>query len=378
MRERIPGLDLLRASAIAMVVLYHALPLLILARPISSFWWLEGGRLGVDLFFVLSGFLIGEIILNTGGRMAEPRILAGFWIGRWLRTLPSYYLFLGLNIPLQRIFFPWPFGSWLQLAPYLCFAQNLLGAMPTFFLESWSLCVEEWFYLTMPLLIWAGLRAGVGFHRGFAGVLILMLLVPPALRWEAKGFVDSHRHIADAVVYRLDSIGWGIAAAFVQQTQKAAWRRSLGFLLAAGLALSATCYYLYVARPDLDGTWFSRVLLPTLTSFGFAMLLPWAASVRSLGGGWGERSISALARWSYSLYLVNIPASVLVFFLLERRLPRTYLSSMIAVAVYLIASVASSAALWRLFERPILRARAQVSLCREAMAARLMGAQNSP
>lgn len=187
MRERIPGLDLLRALAITMVVVGHARPLLTLTRPLSSFWWLEGGRMGVDLFFVLSGFLIGGILLETHKHLGTSRILAGFLIGRWLRTLPLYYFFLLVNVLVHLAFFPWPFGWGWELSPYLWFGQNLTERTPPFFFESWSLAVEEWFYLLMPLALWAGLRAGMSFSRCLGACLGTMLAVPLLLRVEAGG-----------------------------------------------------------------------------------------------------------------------------------------------------------------------------------------------
>lgn len=115
---------------------------------------------------------------------------------------------------------------------------------------------------------------------------------------------------------------------------------------------------------------FARTGLLTLMPVGFALILPLATQLDSLGGGWGEKAIAALARWSYSLYLVNVPMSVLVYFLIAKRLPRHYEWSLFSVLVYLVASVAASGLISYLVEQPFLRLRGRVALCREAQAAR--------
>ena len=94
-RQRIFGLDLLRAIAIGLVLLCHITPFFVF--PLAPGWFAEVSALaslGVDLFFVLSGFLIGGILLRDLDRGASFRSLVAFWSRRWWRTLPNYYLFL--------------------------------------------------------------------------------------------------------------------------------------------------------------------------------------------------------------------------------------------------------------------------------------------
>jgi peptidoglycan/LPS O-acetylase OafA/YrhL len=112
----------------------------------------ELGHAGVDLFFVLSGYLIGGIVLAeleaTGTLSAR-----GFWWRRWLRTLPAYYAtlaFIAITVAL------WPgTHGWSSPASYLVFLQNYASDL-SHFGWSWSLCVEEHFYLALPIVVLVG------------------------------------------------------------------------------------------------------------------------------------------------------------------------------------------------------------------------------
>ena len=106
--------------AVAMVLFTHASFLFVpVVHDLSVFdpWWLPG-QLGVELFFVLSGFLIGGILATEAER--GDLDVRQFWIRRWLRTLPNYYLFLVLNLVLER----YATGAWPHAWSYVLFWQN--------------------------------------------------------------------------------------------------------------------------------------------------------------------------------------------------------------------------------------------------------------
>src|SRR5262249_54468852 len=107
------------------------------------------GWIGVDLFFVLSGYLIGNQIFKPLAAGDNPS-LGAFFIRRFLRTLPCYYAVLG-------IYFLWNDGA-APTAKYVFFTQNF--GIPETFAPSWSLCVEEQFYLLFPLIVLALHRLG--------------------------------------------------------------------------------------------------------------------------------------------------------------------------------------------------------------------------
>ncbi|HMC97241.1 MAG TPA: acyltransferase, partial [Flavobacteriales bacterium] len=149
-KSRVFGLDVMRALAIVLVVLVHSDYMLWEHWP--GFPWLPFVD-GVDLFFVLSGYLVGGILLRYATSAApSPRRLLDFCQRRWLRTLPNYYLFLVINIVLLS--FGLTRGMLNHSALYyFAFLQNLYKPVDTFFWESWSLVIEEWFYLLFPILL---------------------------------------------------------------------------------------------------------------------------------------------------------------------------------------------------------------------------------
>src|SRR5213082_4162000 len=145
-RERQPGLDLLRAFAIIVVVVYHAALFgFKLPGRVDRFGWI-----GVDLFFVLSGYLIGGQLLAPLAR--DQRIQLGrFFVRRALRIMPAYFAVL-------VIYFLLP--SWREypemsqpLWKFLLSIQNVALHGGTAFSHAWSLAVEDQFYLVLPLLL---------------------------------------------------------------------------------------------------------------------------------------------------------------------------------------------------------------------------------
>src|SRR5476651_2470340 len=143
---RLNGLDTLRAAAIVMVLAFHY----IAVSGKSTFGFIgDIGWTGVDLFFVLSGYLIGNQIFSqiVQGRNFS---LMTFYAKRLLRTLPNYYLVLAMYF-----IFPLALGERVTapLWQFLTFTQNL-GLRPgQTFSHSWSLCIEEQFYLILPAIV---------------------------------------------------------------------------------------------------------------------------------------------------------------------------------------------------------------------------------
>jgi peptidoglycan/LPS O-acetylase OafA/YrhL len=142
--ERVRELDAVRGLAALAIVVYHAFPR-----------WLPFGWVAVDLFFVLSGYLITSIILAHGGRR---HFLRHFYVRRGLRIWPIYYLSLLALVVLGPVL-PRP-TQWAGLPYYLTYTQNVQrywsGAPPEFswyFKHTWSLAIEEQFYLVWPAVV---------------------------------------------------------------------------------------------------------------------------------------------------------------------------------------------------------------------------------
>ena len=150
--RHLPGLDVLRSLAVLAVVGQHLLSVIIpLDAPRFVVAVLSWGNAGVDLFFVLSGYLISRIILAEVHKEGRLRIRR-FWYRRWMRTLPAYYGVLAI-IALSDWVIP-PDRPWRNAWSYLIFLQNYANTLYALrFPWSWSLCVEEWFYLFLPLCL---------------------------------------------------------------------------------------------------------------------------------------------------------------------------------------------------------------------------------
>lgn len=354
--ERRFGLDALRALAVLLVVYAHGS---VLAVPL----WVPGkttyflAYLGVELFFVLSGFLVGGLLLDAlaeaeAGAAPTRGWIRAFWARRWLRTLPNYYFALALNfafvaLAAQSLPAQWPL--------YFLFAQNLFGAHPPFFGEAWSLAIEEWFYLLAPLAAWLAaprLRSRRAVLAGFAALLLggLLLRVGYVLAYEPS-WDGGVRKLA---LLRLDAIAWGVFAVWLHR--QFTWVRLQATPLAVlGLLLSAVNAALYLIS-DVDHSLLARSWLFSLGSLGAALLLPWAAGYAGHALGDRARRLTVqIALLSYSIYLVHM---LVVRGLLEwKAKPSAAGDLILAVVIYLLLTFSAAWALYRGLERPFLRLR---------------------
>jgi len=348
---RVFGLDALRALAVSLVLAAHCgflfLPLTGLA-PLEP--WLMLGHLGVELFFVLSGYLIGGILIDSV-RGDGPR-LARFWSRRWLRTLPNYYLFLVLACLIER----WTAGAWPDAAPYAVFLQNFAWPQPVFFVESWSLAVEEWFYLLAPLAVLAALPLA---RRGVSP-LLMMLAAIIALTLLRLGYVFMSDPAWDAAVrmvalVRMDAIAFGVLVVLLERHNVFSGAMPQRLALGGSVALAAAvALYLALYR---DHSLFARTLLFSLISLAFASWLPAAARWR---GEAVPRALAAaitkLAAWSYALYLCQLA----VMRVLTQGLgwhASDYPEAIAQTVAFVAFAVCVAAFVYHFYERPILRLR---------------------
>jgi len=167
MEKRNFGLDIIRSIAIIMVVFGHyltvpfnELKISIIDSNLKDYTFFYRlfmyilGIYGVELFFVLSGFLIGKILINLFAKKTYKTHIITFYIRRWFRTLPLYYLFLLIYI-FVFIIFPLKanvFYAILSKFKFFFFLQNFDKTAGNFYSITWSLVIEEWFYLLCPLV----------------------------------------------------------------------------------------------------------------------------------------------------------------------------------------------------------------------------------
>lgn len=303
-RSRVFGLDVMRAVAILLVVFYHSSGSLLGHLPgFPRLPFVDG----VDLFFVLSGYLVGGILLRSCARDDVPwtLLLADFWQRRWLRTLPNYFLFLGINVMLVHLGLAKGMlnsNTWA----YVVFLQNMTVPLDLFFWESWSLAVEEWFYVVLPLLLLLfGTITGHRWRYSFPLAACSLIVVPALVRWSvATGMTDMQMmelYVRRMVPTRLDTIGMGVLAAWLHAAFPSTWYRQrvpAGILGLFGITTLAVCYS--GADVRFSGTWYF-----TLNAMAMSLLLPALSSWRqrpAWGGG-----VVFLSLIAYALYLVHVP-----------------------------------------------------------------------
>ena len=355
-RPRVLGLDLMRSLAIICVVIVHA-------------GWMTGHcdypwitiLNGVDLFFVLSGFLIGGIILR---QLVDPervglRQVRLFWIRRWFRTLPNYYLVLLLNIIVASIglntndisFFNWKF---------LVFAQNLTDYFHGFFWESWSLSVEEWFYLLFPLLLLAALKlfpskGASGRRRRYLVCTVLFFLFSFLMRMLVGSRMELDNYwygvrVQKVVIYHLDGLAFGLMGAYVNRYHEVIWHRWRNLTFVLGVAV-LVLYYFVPWNVQHGATVTLRVFM---YSAGCALLLPRFSTITK-APAWLAAPVTYVSKISYSMYLVNL---ALVAQIIEKNATVANLTqAWLWYIVYWVAVILLSSVIYRFYEQPIMRLR---------------------
>ncbi|WP_412061098.1 acyltransferase family protein [Rubrivirga sp. IMCC45206] len=339
--RRVANLDLLRALAIVPVVLVNAVGEgLIDAGPWGDHV-LQSGWVGVDLFFVLSGWLVGGLYwreLTDFGSVQTGR----FWARRWLRTIPPYLVALVVIYGVRAVAttnaepFDWR---------YLAFAQNYTG-LP-YWGVSWSLCVEEHFYLALPLVLGVSrrFRGGVPLALGAAALgSLLARVLTVADGADPWGLQYTATHM------RLEGLALGVAAAYVYHRRADLWpalRRAGTLLALPGLAFVATIPWLPVdilnryAYAGVD-----LAFVAVLVAVADRKALPFASS--------------AAVRWtalvSYSVYMTHATVFDAV-----TRTPLGGLPLPLALASGLAAVAVVGAGFYWVIERPALRLRRRIA-----------------
>ncbi len=349
--DRDCGLDALRAFAALLVLFAHGGYFLFAAFPHFDVYAVTGW-IGTDLFFALSGFLVTRQLLRMPAR--DHRAALRFVAWRAWRLLPLYWLFLGVNLMLAQ----WA-GSALpaDLPSYAALAQNLAWPHPAFFAEAWNLPLLLLFSLAAP-----GLVLGAGGTRDrtrtVALVFSLLLLLGVALRavWVMEGDMSWDEGVRKIVVARLDACVYGALAGIWWTSRMVSSRSSaaLPLLVAIALVLACTGYF---AMPRDVSNWAQIGLFVASGVAGATACL--VAARQSHGGYASARVVDALARWSYPLYLVNMPVLWAMTLVGQGQSP-VALTGVLRFLVWLMLSLLFAALVHRSLERPLLAWRARV------------------
>lgn len=342
----IPELDGLRGIAILLVMACH-LPLAFHAVKSA----LSVGWVGVDLFFVLSGFLITNILLDSKGRQHPFR---NFYARRILRIWPLYFLYLAFVFLCVRSIIP----DSVKLWPFALFVQNSVYRWDVgpFLQPTWSLAVEEQFYLLWPLVI-------LQFSRKIAmGVAAACFAFSPFIR----AVVFSHASFAFLsfnTLVRLDSIALGCLIAILLQSDYLN-RGNIRWLAVGMLLLGSTGFGICISEPAIDQRAYALKYTFIALFFGGAIL---TALLGVQEGLWRN-----LLRWSvlrycgrisFALYLFNMGAIRICYgnhmtALVSRiKVPAAFVGMPNIILAWLLTFLAATLS-WYLLESPILKLKA--------------------
>ncbi len=365
-RERQPGLDLLRALAIVFVVIYHAALFgFKLPGRIDRFGWI-----GVDLFFVLSGYLIGGQLLAPLAR-EESIKLGRFFSRRALRIMPAYFVVLA-------VYFCLP--SWREypdmaqpLWKFVFSVQNIALHGGTAFSHAWSLAIEDQFYLALPLILiliscWPRAAIIIPCIILFGGIALRAFLA-----WKNPSIDGgvSFRGFQAWIYYptwtRLDPLVFGVALAAIERFRPHWWKRLMDFaiwLWLPGLGLIA--YALYLGETE-NLTLFACVWQFPLIAVGMATLLICMVSPRLPFRRVAIPGAAFIASIAYSAYLIQkLVIHAVGQFCTNHNIDLTSAAALLGVelCVYIVATI-----LFLTVERPFLQLRHRIAR-RELAAAR--------
>ncbi|NVK27113.1 MAG: acyltransferase [Flavobacteriia bacterium] len=359
-KGRVFGLDVLRALAILFVILAHGSALLgdsamgSFIRTIS----LDG----VSIFFVLSGFLIGKILIRTlDSGQSSTAALFNFWKRRWFRTLPNYFLVLFI---LLAYYFYMGRKDWSGIWHFFTFTQNFALPHPPFFQEAWSLSVEEWFYLLVPFVLWilvGALKLPVKWTVPVVALTVIYLSTDIRVAIfnmsEMTAGEPGQLHLWDiyirkTVVTRLDSIMFGVIGAWLATYFANSWRRFKTPLFILGVLMLILHRWLFFQKMDNINT-YMVVYSFTLMSLGTLFLLPFLSEWRS-----SNSRLSRFFTWtsilSYSMYLLHFS---LILNILIRRSSIVEMNSGIQFIIFIALTYGLSFLLYHSYEKRMTRLR---------------------
>lgn len=297
-QNRIFGLDILRAAAILFVMINHTNNFML--RNIDFYAKMVYD--GVGIFFVLSGFLIGRIlIMQLETYKCNMKNLLHFWMKRWSRTLPNYFLFLFLLIIIEYITNQnFNLKSYL---PYFFFSQNLTQKPIDFYTHSWSLSIEEWFYIIVPILLFFAIRVlSIRVKYAFISIIILIIISVSFLRLQKVQTIndyESFQNVLSSVLYRFDSLMYGLLGAYISYYHPKFWSKNKKTALIIALFLFVL-YYLI----DNKASFLVRNFVFTMTSVTVLLFLPYLGALKK-NNSVLFKPITYISLISYSLYLVN-------------------------------------------------------------------------
>lgn len=378
--KRIIQLDFLRAIAILLVLGDHSVTLILPEnagkfRPLATFFD-RFGWTGVDLFFVLSGFLIGGLLFREIKKYGKLDVRR-FIVRRGLKIWPSYYIYLAW-IMLQALKNHTSLSAALHgLMPNLLHIQNYVYTKQEF---TWSLSLEEHFYLFLPLVLWFMTRRQDNnrlalFPAFYATVAIACL----GFRFLAQYLYPWYPHIDYRWVWkvsmpthlRMDELLFGVLLAYLaafrpDKLKFAESSRNRWLLFATGLALISPP--LFLNREEHFGAIAFYTLNPLFLSLGYGCILIACVYSKTAEGAPGKifqtkiaQLLAIIGFYSYPIYLwhMNQSRDRVLTWLFHGKFDHLNVSLrwLVAVGLYIVIAIVFGMVFSRLLEMPVLALR---------------------
>jgi len=336
------GLDFMRAFAICLVLIAHFAK----TNEFFGFW-------GVEIFFGLSGFLIGQILWRNFAGTSDwtTSHVFNFWSRRWWRTLPNYYLFIIVSLAFSYFYYH-TLPSVGSFSKYLWFGQNLLTRNRDFYGVSWSLCIEEWLYLLFPVILFTYSKLIKNKATSFILTLITFFIGCAAIRYYliSIGHGDSIRTVT---LTRVDAIACGIAVAYFFVIKPASLvKKQIIFAIGIIFTLMPViiAYGFHLTLEELRQDPILLLVVPLGASLTLPLISIWQPPAQT--PAFILKGIENLSLWSYSIYLSHIPILFTVYTVMDP-VRHNVIGNMLSKIIGLIITIVVSALLFKYFEWPL-------------------------
>lgn len=374
--KRIIGLDALRSFALFMVLFGHNATLFNPLIHLPIIGNLAGKALaiheiigfsGVEIFFVLSGFLITDIVFkyfnNNRNNFAQLKL---FLIRRWLRTLPNYYFMYIVN----TILYVWILKEKTFDWKFILFIQNLNYPHPDFYREAWSLATEEWFYCLLPIILIAIYNfKKLDFKNSILLTCLLMFLFSFALKifhiQQYGMHLNFDENIRKVVLLRFDNLIIGILCYVCFYYYNTLFLKYKNWLFWFGLLLIIPTVPLFYAayqnkfylyhHNNLIAIYCNFIFLPTL-GFITALIIPKLYYLNLDKQKYLSAFFKKSSQLAYSMYLINLPIYKLFFFR-NNLIPDSIGSSIMYILLFLLINYGIAQLIYKYIESPFLKYR---------------------
>lgn len=328
-------LDCLRTVAILLVLGRHV-PAEHRENAFLAYWHC-GGWAGVDLFFVLSGFLVSSLLFREFQERGSINAWR-FYTRRGLKIYPAFYVFLAVSLG-----YLWMTTGSVWVWTIVVEGGFLQNYLPRYALwdHTWSLAVEEHFYLTLPV---AMLALG-GRFKLVPGVFVALAILCCGLRLFSS--LGGYGHVHFYTHFRIDSLFCGVCVAYLYSFHSVAFTALVTKWRSALLAIGTLAF---VPAFAYDGNrWWISVYYVILLYLGSACLVCWAIPVRT--PGLLGQLVAVIGSYSYSIYLWHVVALEWV------AAPLAGANTSLFWALYLAVTFGLGVAMAHLVEYPVLRVR---------------------